>query len=233
MANCSSASGHIAFKNKDLTDLTRFIYYFNKLNGYAYYGTYIDELYALDYNQTYDFVKENALLNDKKEYELEFSFIGTGRWTYSNNLDWFFNIKKKDDIITNYDRLVLGTIIDVDFIDEEAGDEILYTYKASLHAKHNKYGEFDTVRENEEHVGYEHTPENIRYLIGDDVYSVDDAMKYPNNYFSTEALNKYHTEILEALENNEDRSIMYNFTEFKEVANLEGLFPDIENLYIR
>lgn len=58
-------------------------------------------------------------------------------------------------------------------------------------------------------------------------------MKYPNNYFSAEALSKYHTEILEALENNEDRSIIYDFAEFKEVANLESLFPDIENLYVR
>ena len=233
MANCSSASGTIIFKNKDLTDLARFIYYFNKLNGYAYYGTYIDDLYDLDYNQTYELVKENALLNDKKEYELDFSFIGTGRWTYSNNLDWFFNIKKNDDIITNYNRLVLGTIIDVDFIDEEGGNEILYTYKASLHAKHNEYGEFDTVKENEEHVGYDHTAENIRYLLDDTAYSIDDAIKYPNNYFSAEALNKYHTEILEALENNEDRSIMYDFADFTETANLESLFPDIENLYVR
>lgn len=233
MANCSSASGNITFKNKDLTDLARFIYYFNKLNGYAYYGTYIDELYDLDYNQTYEFVKENALLNDKKEYELDFSFIGTGRWTYSNNLNWFFNIKKNDDIITNYDKLILGTIIDVDFVDEEGGCEVLYTYTASLHAKHNKYGEFDTVKENEEHVGYEHTAENIRYLLEDTVYSIDDAIKYPNNYFSAEALGKYHTEILKALENNEDRSIIYDFAEFKDVANLDGLFPDIENLYVR
>jgi hypothetical protein len=233
MANCSSASGSITFKNKDLTDLARFIYYFNKLNGYAYYGTYIDDLYNLDYNQTYEFVKENALLNDNKEYELEFSFIGTGRWTYCNNLDWFFNIKKENDIITNYNKLVLGTTIDVDFIDEEGGCDKLYTYKASLHAKPNKYNEFDTVRENEEHVGYEHTAENIRYLLDDDVYSIDDAIKYPNNYFNAEALSKYHTEILEALENNEDRSIMYDFANFKEVANLESLFPDIEKLYVR
>ena len=233
MANCSSASGTIIFKNKDLTNLARFIYYFNKLNGYAYYGTYIGELYDLDYNQTYELVKEDALLNDKKEYELEFSFIGTGRWTYYNNLDWFFNIKKKDDIITNYDRLVLGTIIDVDFIDEESEDEILYTYKASLHAKPNEYGEFNTIRENEEHVDYDHTAENIRYLLDDTAYSIDDAIKYPNNYFSAEALNKYHTEILKALENNKDRSIMYDFADFTETAKLEGLFPDIENLYVR
>lgn len=46
-------------------------------------------------------------------------------------------------------------------------------------------------------------------------------MKYPNNYFSAEALSKYHTEILKALENNEDRSIMYDFADFKEVANKE------------
>lgn len=233
MANCSSASGTIIFKNKDLTDLARFIYYFNKLNGYACYGTYIDDLYDLDYNQTYEFVKENALLNDKKEYNLDFSFIGTGRRAYCNNLDWFFNIKKENDIITNYNKLVLGTTIDVDFIDEEPGCKILYTYRASLHAKHNKYGEFDTVKENEEHVGYEHTAENIRYLLDDTAYSVDDAMKYPNNYFSAEALSKYHTEILKALENNEDRSIMYDFADFKEVAKLESLFPDIENLYVR
>lgn len=233
MANCSSASGHITFKNKDLTDLARFIYYFNKLNGYAYYETYIDELYDLDYNQTYELVKEDALLNDKKEYELEFSFIGTGRWTYCNNLDWFFNIKMENDIIENYNKLVLGTTIDVDFVDEEAGCNVLYTYKASLHAKTNKYGKFDTVRENEEHVGYEHTAESIRYLLDNTAYSIADAIKYPNNYFSTEALSKYHTEILKALENNEDRSIIYDFAEFKDVANLDGLFPDIEKLYVR
>ena len=148
-------------------------------------------------------------------------------------MDWFFNIKKKDDIITNYNKLVLGTIIDVDFIDEESGDEILYTYKASLHAKPNEYGEFNTVRENEEHVDYDHTAENIRYLLDDTAYSIDDAIKYPNNYFSADALNKYHTEILKALENNKDRSIMYDFADFTETAKLEGLFPDIENLYVR
>lgn len=58
-------------------------------------------------------------------------------------------------------------------------------------------------------------------------------MKYPNNYFSAEALSKYHTEILKALENNEDRSIMYDFADFTETANLESLFPDIEKLYVR
>lgn len=31
MANCSSASGNITFKNKDLTDLARFIYYFKMM----------------------------------------------------------------------------------------------------------------------------------------------------------------------------------------------------------
>ena len=32
---------------------------------------------------------------------------------------------------------------------------------------------------------------------------------------------------------NEDRSIMYDFADFKEMTKLEGLFPDIENLYVR
>lgn len=234
MANCSNASGTITFKNKDLTDLARFIYYFNKKNVHAYYETYISELYDLTYDQIYNFVKENAILNDKKEYNIGFLFSGTGRWTYCNNLDWFFNIKMENDIIVNYNKLVLGTTIYVNFVDEEAGDDILYKYDASLHAKLNKYGEFDTVIENENCINYEHTPENIRYLFDDnDVYSTYDAMKYPENYFSEEALTKHRNEILEALENNDDRYILYDFTEFKETANLENLFPDIKNLYIR
>ena len=39
--------------------------------------------------------------------------------------------------------------------------------------------------------------------------------------------------LLKALKNNEDRSIMYDFADFKDVANLDGLFPDIESLYVR
>lgn len=233
MANCSDASGTIAFRNKDLTDLARFIYYFNKKNAHAYYDTSIDELYGLDYNQTYELVKENAMLNDNKEYDVGFSFYGTGRWTYCNNLDWFFNIKPENDIIVNYNKLVLGTTIYVDFVDEEAGDDVLYKYNASLHAKLNEYGEFDTVINDENCVCYEYTPENLRYLFDDDIYSIGDAIKYPENYFSEEALTKHRTKILEALENNEDRYIIYDFTDFKETANLENLFPDVKNLYIR
>ena len=99
MANCSSASGTIIFKNKDLTDLARFIYYFNKLNGYAYYGTYIDELYDLDYNQTYEFFITDGDNFDKSEttsvvknlsnYPIFLQFVGVGNagFDYLEKLD--------------------------------------------------------------------------------------------------------------------------------------------------
>ena len=132
MANLSSAFGEITFKNKDITDLARFIYYFNKTNSIVEYSTYLKDTYDLsyDYDEMQIFVKEHALLNKALEYEIKLSFCGAGRWCYTENLEWFFNFEDYKNNIPNYTELMLGTKIDVHFIDEESGCNELYEYSA-------------------------------------------------------------------------------------------------------
>ena len=113
MANLSSAFGEITFKNKDITDLARFIYYFNKTNSIVEYSTYLNDVCDLSYDEMQAFVKEHAVLNETLEYEIKLHFFGTGRWCYTENLNWFFNFEDYKNNIPNYTELMLETKIDV------------------------------------------------------------------------------------------------------------------------
>lgn len=139
MENLSSAVEKIIFKNKDRANLARFIYYFSKTNSIAEYSTYLNDVYDLSYDEMQSFVKERAALNEAFEYEIKLSFYGTGRWCYTENLDWFFNFEDYRNSIPNYTKLMFGTKIDVHFIDKEGRCNELYEYSASLHAKADKY----------------------------------------------------------------------------------------------
>ena len=176
MANLSSAFGEITFKNKDKSDLAKFIYYFNKENSILEYSTYLNDVCDLSYDEMQAFVKEHAVLNEALEYEIKLHFFGTGRWCYTENLNWFFNFEDYKNNIPNYTELMLETKIDVHFIDEESGCNELYEYSASLHAKANNY-DFKTCIENEKTTEYDYTVENLKKLCDyTDVYSIEDAI---------------------------------------------------------
>lgn len=233
MANLSSAFGEITFKNKDKDDLARFIYYFNKTNTIAEYSTYLNDIYNLSsYDDVQVFVKEHAILNDSLEYEIKRSFIGAGRWCYTENLDWFFNFEDYKNNIPNYTELMLGTKIDVHFIDEEGGCNELYEYSASLHAKASKY-DFKTCIENEEKTKYDYTVENLKKLCDyTDIYSIEDAIKHPEDYFREEVLLEYKDTILNALKKDASPQVLYDIYEFKDMAKLENILPDVKNIYL-
>ena len=232
MANLSSAFGEITFKNKDITDLARFIYYFSETNSIVEYSTYLNDVCNLSYDEVQAFVKEHAVLNDSLEYEIKLHFFGTGRWCYTENLNWFFNFEDYKNNIPNYTELMLGTKIDVHFIDEEGGCNELYEYSASLHAKANNY-DFKTCIENEERTQYDYTVENLKKLCDyTDIYSIEDAIKHPEDYFNKEVLLEHKDTIINALKEDASPQVLYDLDEFEEIARLKNVLPDVENIYI-
>lgn len=232
MANLSSAFGEITFKNKDITDLARFIYYFNKTNSIVEYSTYLHDICNLSYDEVQAFVKEHAVLNNSLEYEVTLSFCGAGRWCYTENLDWFFNFEDYKNNIPNYTELMLETKIGIHFIDEEGGCNELYEYSASLHAKADTY-DFKTCIENEERTQYDYTVENLKKLCDyTDIYSIEDAIKHPEDYFNKEVLLEHKDTIINALKENASPQVLYDLDEFEEIARLESILPNVENIYI-
>lgn len=232
MANLSSTFGTIKFKNKDKSDLARFIYYFNKANYNVEYSTYLKDVCDLSYDEVQAFVKEYAILNEALEYEIKLPFIGAGRWCYTENLSWFFDLSDYKNNIPNYNELILETKMDVHFIDEEGGCNELYKYSASLHADVDKY-DFKTCIENEKRTTYPYTVENLKKLCDyTDIYSIEDAINHPEDYFNKEVLSEYKDEIINALKKDASPMVLYDLDEFKEVARLEDVLPNVKNIYI-
>ena len=232
MANLSSAFGEITFRNKDKSDLAKFIYYFNKENSISEYSTYLNDVCNLSYDEMQAFVKEHAVLNEALEYEIKLHFFGTGRWCYTENLNWFFNFEDYKNNIPNYTELMLETKIDVHFIDEESGCNELYEYSASLHAKANKY-DFKTCIENKKTTEYDYTVENLKKLCDyTDVYSIEDAINHPEDYFSKEVLSEHKDKIINALKENTNHYVLYDRGEFEDIARLEDILPDTTNIYL-
>jgi hypothetical protein len=132
MANTSYAFGEITFKNKNLKDLTTFVFYFSKAQSECYYPTDVSGINTKSYERTSEYIKECSKINANDLYEITLIFDGEGKGTYTSNLNSYFDLepyRSEIDKISNYKNLIENTIIEVAFTDEEPGARVLYQHE--------------------------------------------------------------------------------------------------------
>ena len=94
----------------------------------------------------------------------EYNFHGSGRWSYSPNLEMLGVWTKSDnksDVIKAYTELCVemelrASYIEIDYADEEGGSGILYKATAEITAKDG-----DFIYKETSYEPYEYTPENL------------------------------------------------------------------------
>lgn len=225
MANLSNAFGEITFINPILKDLAIFMYYFNKKQSSSDYSTYIFELENASFDEILDIVKKDSQKIDDK-YSITFSFDAFGRWTYENNLSWFFNLddyRNQIEEMTDYDSLIENTLIKVIFLDEERGFNHLMEYSCELRATKNKYDNYESVKSNIIKNTFDYTVKNLKDLFDYEVYSLTDAIENMEYYFNKNAIKNHKTEIIENLTSNKDK-IFYDFNNLKEYTKINSAY---------
>lgn len=199
MANTSCAFGEITFKNKDLKNLTAFVFYFSKVQSECYYSTDVNGINTRSYEDTTEYVKECAKINTNDLYEVTLTFDGNGKSTYTSNLNSYFDLepyRSEINKISNYKNLIENTIIEIAFTNEEPGARVLYQHEALLSAKLDKDDNIILYNDTLSDTDYDYTIENLRDLCGyDALYSVTDAISYQEDYFNKKALDNRRDEI--------------------------------------
>lgn len=213
MANTSYTFGEITFKNKDLKDLTAFVFYFSKAQSECYYPTDVSGINTKSYERTSEYVKECSKINTNDLYEITLMFDGEGKGTYTSNLNSYFNLepyRSEIDKISNYKNLIENTIIKVAFTDEEPGARTLYTHEALLSAELDKDDNIVLYNDTLSDTDYDYTVENLRDLCGYDACSIADALNYPEDYFNKKALENHYDEIMSFLNSKSNINKIYN-----------------------
>lgn len=213
MANTSYTFGEITFKNKDLKDLTTFVFYFSKAQSECYYPTDINGINTESYEDTSEYIKERSKINANDLNEITLTFDGEGKGTYTSNLNSYFDLepyRSEIDKISNYKNLIENTIIEVVFTDEEPGARTLYTHKALLSAELDKDGNIVLYNDTLSDTDYDYTVENLRDLCGYDACSIADALNYPEDYFNKKALEDHYDEIMRFLNSKSNINKIYD-----------------------
>lgn len=228
MANPSFAFGTLKFKNPNLNDLITFVFYFNKTQSQYDYDTSINELDTNNYNETATYIRTHHKINDNL-YEIEVSFSGNGNSHYIHNLDYYFNLENyKSEInkISNYKSIIEDTSIEANFIDEDPEYEDLYSHHTILTATLDNNDQISLNFNDVSHTNYEYTASNLKDICDyTDVYSVADAIKNPDDYFTTAALINHNDEIMTALKSLPNpEKVYWNFDEFADIINIDDKF---------
>lgn len=213
MANTSYTFGEITFKNKDLKDLTTFVFYFSKAQSECYYPTDINGINTESYEDTSEYIKERSKINANDLNEITLTFDGEGKGTYTSNLNSYFDLepyRSEIDKISNYKNLIENTIIEVVFTDEEPGARTLYTHEALLSAELDKDGNIVLYNDTLSDTDYDYTVENLRDLCGYDACSITDALNYPEDYFNKKALEDHYDEIMRFLNSKSNINKIYD-----------------------
>lgn len=213
MANTSYAFGEITFKNKDLKDLTTFVFYFSKMQSECYYSTDVNGINTRSYENTSEYVKECAKINANDLYEITLTFDGNGKETYTSNLNSYFDLepyRSEIDKISNYKNLIEDTIIEVAFTDEEPSARVLYQHEALLSAELDENDNIVLYNDTLSDTDYDYTVENLRDLCGYDACSIADALNYPEDYFNKKALEDHYDEIMRFLNSKSNINKIYD-----------------------
>lgn len=129
MANISSAQGQIVINEELLLNGAYAVRTF--LNLVSLSANYVD------YDTYIDFENSISLLEDaiKDVYELSIDFDGTGRWSYTNNVESFYEmleyVASQCHCDTEFRTMIeyftkSGIPIEIKFVDMEQGAELYY-----------------------------------------------------------------------------------------------------------
>lgn len=227
MANISSGYGTATIYAKNLREIAELAYlqYLGEKKSYYYTSfTEIDELgwciLDSDENTLSDklmAICEKLHIDTSKisgcsicaEFNLDFS----GRWTFSNNIDWFFNHAFNLNNLHNYndeinqliDRAKQRTYyVGFNFTEEESG--IGFIQEGSVVIKWDGKCQKQTI-ESEEYHEHEYSAENlIKFGIYDegDVWDTEYIIENPKTFYNelkAGILNDYYQDLIEIAEN--------------------------------
>lgn len=211
MANLSSVDGEMTIQstNTSLYDLFVFTYYFQQIESQYAYPTNLLGMDGLDKDEAWECVKQYAIqerdASNAIRYSITFPFSANGRWAYANNLKWFFDMKKYQDIIDKeshcgYDALLKSITIEVSYVEEEAGANFIGECTAIVKANEIRPHEFESNVDYHEKM-YDYTIENLRKICGyTEACSIQDMLQHPEEYFTQKAIDDHYDQIKAQLE---------------------------------
>ena len=136
MANVSCAYGKIEFESTSPEYLTIFIHYFQKVKSKEYYGIRLNTVYGQDLEKDRRVI-ERCMKKNLTIYSFSDDFDGSGKYRLRNNFDFFFNLEKYKTEIneltgSKYEDMIKSMTIELDYVDEEVGCELLEEVTATL-----------------------------------------------------------------------------------------------------
>lgn len=183
MANISDAFGTVTIGTNDLNDLATFLYLQQKSNQHAYYDTTLelesDKITTLEEIQKY----VNKYHHKKDEqYYISLSFTATGRWTFANNIKWFFeNVFEQTDTLVNAIK-TKAFHANFDFIVEEGGVGFIVDSIIDIAWNPSEQKQYTL---SDQAIEYEYTAENlIKFNLFDknEVWDTAYILKYPKDF---------------------------------------------------
>ncbi|TCD53859.1 hypothetical protein EJ419_06295 [Alloscardovia theropitheci] len=197
MANLSDANGTMTVISHNPSTAFMFVNEYRKQAGDWFYNTIISDTI------------EAATTRDGATV-ITVSFTGTGRWAYSENIAWTFNILTDKEYRDKIDPMILAVLeqapisVTYDYADFEPGCEILYTQKVTV-TYDNGTISTDVI----EHNQYDYTLDNLKTYIDDNMYGLesfrDDLATGNITKFSEYPLNAHEYERFTAIMNDDNR----------------------------
>ena len=212
MANLSSVDGVMTIQSTktSLYDLFVFTYYFQQIESQYTYSTNLLGVDGLDKDDVWEHIKTYAIqerdASNAIQYSIIFPFSANGRWSYQNNLKWFFEMRKYQDIIDKeshcgYDDLLKSITIKVSYTEEEAGAGFINESNATIIAKEIQPHEFESDVVEYHGKSYAYTIENLRAICGyEEACSIPDMLAHPEEYFTQKAIDDHYDKIKAQLE---------------------------------
>ena len=215
MANISDAFGTVTINTGNLNDLATFLYLQQKNNHHSYYDTTLElesnKINTLEKIQKY--VNTHHYKTEDQCY-ITLSFTATGRWTFANNVEWFFeNVFEQTDTLV--DTLKTKTFhATFDFLEEEGGAGFIADSSINIEWKPSEQKQCTL---SDQTIEYEYTAEN---LIKFDFYK-------PGNVWDSDYILKHPQYFVDALkEIKDDEKINVNSSAILE--NLPAFLTEVQ-----
>lgn len=183
MANISDAFGTVTIGTDDLNNLATFLYLQQKSNRHVYYDTTLeleyDKITTLEEIQK--FVNNYHHKKDERFY-VSLSFTATGRWTFANNIKWFFeNVFEQTDTLVN--TIKTKTFhANFDFLVEEGGLGFIVDSIIDIAWNPSEQKQYTL---SDQAIEYEYTAENlIKFNLFDknEVWDTAYILKHPKDF---------------------------------------------------
>lgn len=175
MANISSAQGTYTFRSPDKLALHRYLIDFVTQLSNVDYGT--DLLHpetSIPLNRETIEQMDDRMTFEDNLWTVTYDFLGSGRWSYQNNLEWTFNdLIETEEHFEEWESVPFD--ITVDYWDEEGGCGFLTHRIANIKwypksSNHDAYQTIDTLLEDY----FDYTAENLIEYMDYDPNSIYD-----------------------------------------------------------